>query len=213
MDKRQIEKQIREGRGTFAGLHSLAKIVGAEMADGIMKQLNIDEGVSAEEARQVIHPPLAKNHAYISEMAAAVIGAMYKRSGIGIKAISPKYNIDRENDLVEQAENAFLTREAIEVLSLKVEDDSIRENAYASENLGLETLVTRTYDGVGVHDGKDVCQWCIDRCGENMPLNEAYAKGAFERHPGCGCELLYITRRGTERQTDWTTNTWTRIRR
>lgn len=212
MDKAVIEKQIREGRGTFAGLHNLAKISGAEMADNIIKQLNNTE-ISEEEARQILHTPLVKNHSYISEMAAAVIGAMYRRAKVGIKALTPEYSIDRENALVIEAANATITREAIEVLSLKVEDDSIRENAYASENLGLETLVTRRYDDVGVHDGKDVCQWCLARCGENMPLREAYAKGAFERHPGCGCELLYTTRRGTERQTDWTTNTWTRIRR
>lgn len=213
MDKRQIEKQIREGRGTFAGLHSLAKITGSEMADDIIKQLNTGAEISLDLARQIIHSPLVKNHAYIAEMAAAVINAMYKLSGIGIKAIIPDYNIDRENDLVTEAVNQSIVREDIEVLAFKVEDDSIRQNAYASEETGLDTRVTRTYDGVGVHDGKDTCEWCLSRCGENMTLTEAYAKGSFERHPGCGCELLYTTRRGTERQTDWTTNTWTRIRR
>ena len=211
MDKKQIEKQIRDGKGSFKELHDLAVISGKETADEIMKQLG--EELSVEEARQIIHPPLIRNHAYIAEMAAAVIGSMYLRSGLGIKALIPAYNIGRESDLVRLAVTAMLTREAIEVLSLKVEDDSIRENAYASEDLGLETRVTRTYDDVGVHNGKDVCQWCLDRCGEDMTLSEAYAKGAFERHPGCGCELLYTTQKGTQRQTDWRTNTWTMIRR
>ena len=211
MDKKQIEKQIRDGKGSFKELHDLAVISGKETADEIMKQLG--EELSVEEARQIIHPPLIRNHAYIAEMAAAVIGSMYLRSGLGIKALLPAYNISRESDLVRLAVTAMLTREAIEVLSLKVEDDSIRENAYASEDLGLETRVTRTYDDVGVHNGKDVCQWCLDRCGEDMTLSEAYAKGAFERHPGCGCELLYTTQKGTQRQTDWRTNTWTMIRR
>ena len=213
MDKKQIEKLIRDGKGTFKELHDLAKISGTETADEIMKQLDIDDEISIEEARQVIHQPLVRNHAYITKMAADVIGAMYLRSGLGIKALIPAYNIGRESDLVRLAVTATLTREAIEVLSLKVEDDSIRENAYASENLGLEPLVTRIYDDVGVHNGKDVCQWCLDRCGEDMPLSEAYAKGAFERHPGCGCELYYTTQKGTQRQTDWRTNTWTMIRR
>lgn len=213
MDKKQIEKQIREGKGSFKELHNLAQISGTETADEITRQINVDAEMSAEEARGIIHQPLVNNHAYIARMAAAVIGTMYQRAGLGVKALIPAYNIVRENELVRLATLAILTREAIEVLSLKVEDDSIRENAYASENLGLEPRVTRIYDNVGVHNGKDVCQWCLDRCGENMPLSEAYAKGSFERHPGCGCELLYTTQKGTQRQTDWRTNTWTQIRR
>ena len=80
---------------------------------------------------------------------------------------------------------------------LKSSDDSMRENAGAAEKAGLEVRVTRTYDGVGLSGGRE-CQWCLDRCGENMTLQEAYAKGAFQRHPGCGCEIEYTSAKGVK---------------
>lgn len=102
-------------------------------------------------------------------------------------------------------------RNHIEILSLKAKDDSIKQNASASENAGLHTRVTRIYDNVGVHNRKDDCEWCLSRCGVDMTLQEAYEKGSFERHPGCGCEILYKTSKGTKRQTNWTNNTWTDV--
>lgn len=102
-------------------------------------------------------------------------------------------------------------RNHIEILSLKAKDDSIKQNASASENAGLSTRVTRTYDNVGVHNRKDDCEWCLSRCGVDMTLQEAYEKGSFERHPGCGCEILYKTSKGTKRQSNWRNNTWTDV--
>lgn len=97
---------------------------------------------------------------------------------------------------------------ALETAPLKVQDDSLKENASNASGAGLEVRVTRTYDGVGVHNGKDSCQWCLDRCGENMTLEEAYEKGAFQRHPGCGCIIEYISNKGirtiqTGKYTGW----------
>lgn len=88
---------------------------------------------------------------------------------------------------------------------LKVSDDSMKANAQAADNMGLEVRVSREYDGVGLHGGRDACNWCIERCGENMSLNEAYAKGAFQRHPGCGCIIEYTSATGetTRQGRDW----------
>lgn len=74
-------------------------------------------------------------------------------------------------------------------------DQSQKENAEFMEKSGLEVRVTRVYDGVGLSGGRE-CKWCLSRCGENMTLSEAYAKGAFQRHTGCGCEILYTSSKG-----------------
>ena len=79
----------------------------------------------------------------------------------------------------------------------KVLDDSLRENASNASGAGLEVRVTRTYDGIGLSSGRE-CKWCLDRCGENMTLNEAYNKGAFQRHPGCGCVIEYTSNKGVK---------------
>ena len=98
----------------------------------------------------------------------------------------------------------------LEVAVMKVADDCMKTNAENAENAGLETYVTRRYDGVGLSGGR-VCQWCLDRCGENVWYRDAVSQGMFERHPGCSCEIEYITEKGVQRQTDWTTNTWTNV--
>jgi hypothetical protein len=70
-------------------------------------------------------------------------------------------------------------------------DESIRQNSEAAGNMGLECKITRRYVDVGVHDGKDPCQWCLDREGTWDNYAEALADGAFQRHPGCGCIITY----------------------
>ena len=84
----------------------------------------------------------------------------------------------------------------METDSRKSVDDSLKYNAENASGVGLEVRVTRIYDGVGVNHGKSECQWCLDRCGEDMPLETAYEIGAFQRHPGCGCIIEYVSKRG-----------------
>lgn len=89
-----------------------------------------------------------------------------------------------------------LCKRIMETNSRKTLDDSLKYNAENASGSGLEVRVTRIYDGVGVNHGKSDCQWCLDRCGENMTLEEAYRIGAFQRHPGCGCIIEYTSKKG-----------------
>lgn len=79
--------------------------------------------------------------------------------------------------------------------SAKISDDSLKENAEFADRAGLEVRVTRVYDGVGLSRERQ-CQWCLDRCGNEMTLAEAYERGAFQRHPGCGCIIEYTSAKG-----------------
>ena len=101
--------------------------------------------------------------------------------------------------------------------SQRYADDSERRSADFASNSGVEVLVSREYDDVGVHTtdkgGGEDCQWCKARCGTDVPYKEAYARGMFERHPGCGCIITYKTKRGVFRQGkgDWQANIWSDI--
>ncbi len=79
--------------------------------------------------------------------------------------------------------------------SVKTVDDSVKNNADFADKAGLEIRVTRVYDGVGLSNGR-VCQWCKDRECKNVTLDEAYRIGAFQRHPGCECEIEYTSSKG-----------------
>ena len=74
----------------------------------------------------------------------------------------------------------------VQTTSQKVVDDSLKQNAENASGAGLEVRVSREYDGVGLSNNRQ-CQWCLDRCDKDMTLEEAYDKGAFQRHDGCGC--------------------------
>lgn len=80
-------------------------------------------------------------------------------------------------------------------LAIASTDDSIQENVRNASGVGLEVKVRRIYDGVGVHDGKDPCYWCIERCG-TFTVDEAYYHGVFQRHDGCGCTIEYTSKKG-----------------
>lgn len=100
----------------------------------------------------------------------------------------------------------YLEKEAA-LIARSNADRSMRQNAGNAEGAGLITKVIRTYDDVGLHGGKDRCEWCESREGE-WTYEEALQKGVFERHPGCECEIEISTTKGDRRQSDWTHNEW-----
>lgn len=69
-------------------------------------------------------------------------------------------------------------------------DDIERANAEFQSNAGYKITVSRYYDGVGLSEGR-VCEWCLDKCGVDVPYDEAYEQGMFARHEGCGCIIEY----------------------
>ncbi len=83
----------------------------------------------------------------------------------------------------------------IEVNARRTDDFTMKQNATAADSAGLAVRVTRTYDGVGLSGGRE-CEWCKERECDNVTLDEAYRIGAFQRHPGCGCEIEYTSARG-----------------
>ena len=95
---------------------------------------------------------------------------------------------------------------------VKAVDDAIRENVEISESVGMETVVIREYDGVGVHDGKTPCQWCLDRAG-SWSYEDAQANGVWERHEGCGCTITYKTKKGDIQRLRGLSGVWEEVRR
>ena len=100
-----------------------------------------------------------------------------------------------------------MVREEMEIAGKEITDDFLKTqlsnqamkfadritavNAQAQDAIGLKVRITRTYDDVGLHGGKDDCEWCLERVGDWDNYKDAYDAGAFERHPGCGCLITY----------------------
>ena len=83
----------------------------------------------------------------------------------------------------------------VAAVTMKMQSDSLYKNAENASGAGIEVRVTRTYDGIGLSNNRQ-CEWCLERCGIDMPYQKAYEKGAFERHPGCNCLIEYTSKKG-----------------
>ena len=174
-----------------------------------------DGNIPEEAAKAFVRPALEHNHKYISEKAVDAQTVMNAEAEVGLSPLAPDFDT-RQADAVAQKLTGYddisVHQKDIEkqivTASRKTVDDTMRVNAEAHTNVGMNVTVTRIYDGIGVHNRKDRCQWCLSRCGNDMPYREAYSGGAFERHPGCGCEIFYKTGKRVQRQTGWENNTW-----
>lgn len=181
--------------------------------------LHLTDAISAADYKRIAAEVLPKGLGTIHEKVAAYALQFQKwvnkKMGVALKAVEASYNADAVKAIVSAAVKgetysavSGVVQNEVRHFAQNVVTDTVRVNAKAAEEAGLEPVVTRRYDGVGLHDGKDICKWCLERCGENMTYSEAIAKDAFRRHPGCGCEIVYSVRNKTQRQSYWEHNEW-----
>ncbi len=215
--------RIGDGTATIEEIGEFATMSGQHIGNIVVSNLEeaFPAGIVTEaEAIEMIPPSLRTNHEYVSDVARRVQDRVNQKNGIGLKAIAPEFDSDgaiRIATNISAYENIMNHSEDIaavlENASRKVADRSLEVNAGHFDAAGLETTVVREYDGVGLHDGRDECTWCVDRSG-TFSYREAQEIGAFQRHVGCGCIITYMSgRRLTQRQTDWTHNKWEDIPR
>lgn len=195
-------------------------LTAAEVSLKHLDKMYPDGRIPEAEARKIIVDSLEHNYNNVARLAENAQKKVLKEAGVGINPVVPAFNKDRAEGIAINLAGAedfhLIEAEFIKNMqnhSQNIVDESVKQNARVHQQLGLAPRVTRRYGGKGVHNGKDPCEWCLERCGEDMPYSEAYAIGAFERHPGCCCELIYKVGKRVERQSDWTVNEWTPIRR
>lgn len=180
---------------TYPDAQKFATKAAEILNDLIGKEVDVAT-ISPDELAQIITGTLRTNHAEVTKICSRIQKRMNAEIGIGMNAVEPEFDAERargisttlsdaEEPTPEYAKNILVN------FSRSIVDTSIRENAKAQKDAGLKTHIIRRYDGVGLHDGKDTCEWCLARQGEWDDYKEALADGAFERHPGCGCYIEY----------------------
>ena len=211
--------KVALGKSTYKDATKLADYSGKAIADALVNNLEEVGTLTEAELIELVPHALRTNHDYLAACIENVQRQINKRSRVGLKPVVPAFNSDRATGLAKEiAVNGGIdgyqdmVRNQVINNSMNVIDEAIQGNARQHDHAGLEVIVEREYDGVGVHDGKDTCSWCLARAG-TWSYSDAIDNGVFERHPGCGCRLTYTSDRGTDLQTDWRSNTWTRVRR
>lgn len=176
----------------------------------IGKEVDI-ANIPPDDLMQIITGTLKTNHAEVTKVCAQVQRKLNEEIGIGMNAVEPEFDAERARGLsttlsdAEEFSPEYL-KNLLTNFSRSVVDRSIYENARAHKDAGLKTLIIRHYDGVGLHDGKESCKWCLDRQGEWDDYRSALSAGAFERHPGCGCYIEYHV--GKTRTWSTSAGTW-----
>lgn len=215
---RKLETKIREGTATFAEVDEAAEVAGKIIAEKIWDHYDsFGSGgeMVLEDGTEFFASTLTENHDYVTSLAQKIQERHNELADIGLKPVSPEFDRSIAQDIAEKAENGISERELVKeckTASRKTVDNFQKANAEAHAKAGLDVRVTRIYDGIGVHNRKDRCEWCLERCGNNMTYSEAMTKGSFQRHPGCGCEIIYTSKKGvTTRQDDWRSNQWNSV--
>lgn len=120
--------------------------------------------------------------------------SLNKGSGLGMKPVK----MIKYNQLLDQSVSSSDDYKAdIEKYKSKAElsankhvDTYQQYNAKTQTKAGYKVTVSRTYDGVGLSD-KRACTWCLERAKSNVPYDEAFKNGMFQRHEGCHCIIEY----------------------
>lgn len=196
-----MRKKLDAGEATFQDADMYAVQVGSMLSDSMLEVLQLEEMPNQtlyyNIAQRTIGTSLQDTYGLVSSVAAEVQEEMNLANGIGLKAVKPEANLERIGGLVEKASEATdqstlssILKGTVENLVMSAVDDTVKDNAKYQSDAGMQTKVIRIYDGKGLHDGKDSCQFCLSRQG-TYTYPEAVKHDVFRRHVGCGCIIDY----------------------
>ena len=199
--------RVSKQTATQADISRLADRLGAAAKDAFVKYLtpeNLpDNKLYFRVAERTIRPVMDNvsgriNGAAMKQLAAQDTKAGLKISMTGSGDASIKGLV---NNLVTASENGTLESALgteVETAARRIYDDFQQANEDLRYKLGYECFVRREYDDVGLHDGKDVCKWCMQRVGVFKYPYDAEEADVWRRHPGCKCRISFTTAEGTE---------------
>lgn len=195
VDVRQLYGKLTSGRATQPDALKFAKLSGSGLADAVVN--NIEGELALADAMAIIPEALRTNHEYVTSYLTRLQTRLDEKARIGLKPLTAPFDADRAAGLAEEATvgTPELLKSQIENFSMHTVDESMQMTAESRAHAGLEVLVSRKYDDRGLSGGR-VCEWCLERECSEVPYQEAYDMGAFERHPGCECLITYTNRRG-----------------
>ena len=212
-----LRKSIESGKASYEAAQKYSERSG-QLAKKAISQVSKGDVTVTQE---ILNPILEANYQDVMTVASQAQNVIYEAAKVNLKPATVSYDNTYEKDISAKLENYDDVDEALNVIentfisaSQNYVDEIGRRSAKFLDESGINVLVSREYDDVGVHTtdkgGGDVCHWCLERCGTDVPYDEAYDMGMFERHPGCGCIITYTTKRGVviQGKGDWETNNW-----
>ena len=193
-----LQKKILDKKANYQYASEYAIELGRILAGAYKRNLSDDVLPDAKMyyniAQRIIDPTMRKNYLLISKASCEVQKALNEKSGIGLKAQTPKLNQDRIDGIIEKvtkadkySDVAWALDEPIVNFSQSVVDDCVRENADFQYNAGLSPKIVRTSSG-------RCCEWCdqLDGVYDYATLMKNGDTKVFKRHRSCICMVEFI---------------------
>lgn len=217
----RLRKLIESGKASYEAAQKYSERSG-QLAKKAISQVSKGDVTVTQE---ILNTILEANYQDVLNVASQAQNVIYETANVNLKPATVSYNNTYAKDISAKLENYDDVDDGLNAIentfisaSQNYVDEIGRRSAKFMDESGINVLVSREYDDVGVHTtdkgGGDVCHWCLERCGTDVPYDEAYDMGMFERHPGCGCIITYTTKRGVviQGKGDWETNRWINLR-
>jgi len=215
---RALAKKNSKGKATYLDADNYALGLSQALVGALSHRLmaifgNEYKGIMAE----TLPPGLKYIHTDVGNYARTVQSYINRSSGVGLNAIKAVMDPEKVREIIRTALSVDNYADIKGRLDADIRNfaqnagtETMKANAKLYNDVGFEVYVDRTYDDVGVHNRRDECEWCLDRVG-HWTYADALANGVFERHPGCGCEIIYTRDGQSQRQTNWRNNEWSDV--
>lgn len=188
----QLRFKIEDGKGNYEDVSNYAVRLGELLSQALKHRVSAkdlpDGKLYYNIAEKLLGPLLKENHELISYAARITQQSLNKAAGLGVKAVVPKLDQERLNELFNLAASydsfedaAWVLGEPVVTYSQSVVDDAIRENVEYHGKAGLHPTVTRIAES-------GCCKWCSGLAGKyDYPVD----REVYRRHNRCRCLVLY----------------------
>lgn len=217
-----IYGKLKSKNATYKEANEFAIQCGEMLAKSFSKYISADtlpEGrMWYNIATRILNPTLRNNYSLITDVTDQTQTILNEKAGIGLKPLTPAFNTDRVNGLINKVSNAedyndvsWLLQEPVVNYSQSVVDEAIKGNADYQYKSGLQPKIVRTldsfeYKSIRVGNKKVSyqvpCKWCQGLAGTyDYPY---VPSDVYRRHENCRCTVEYIG--AGKKQNVWTKN-------
>lgn len=192
----KLYELINSGKGDYQKSFEFATETGNVLADVFGKIITRDaletSYLPREIAELIISPMLQQNYRIVSNICEMVQTALNKKANIGLKAVVPAEDYDRENGIVSEVNNYTNLQQQVQHLqsssrnyTQSVNDNWVRTNADQQYKYGLSPKIIRTAVG-------GCCEWCQE-VADTYDYQQVKNTGndVFRRHKNCDCLVVY----------------------
>ena len=200
-----VTRQLLEDAKTVGADYSLAYRYAIEVSNclNLAIENNLTSDILPEGklyyniAERLFETTLKKEYDVVTQITTLIQNNINKENGINIKAIVPKFDIERAKGIAKAVSynryNPELYNDTVlrkiftfnETFTMHTVDKAIEDNAIFHSKLGLHAVITRIAD-------PGACKWCRDLAGV-YEYEDVRATGnpVFRRHANCNCIVLF----------------------